>query len=95
MPGFTQPQTSGNTINTAGSNEPVDSSLAQQMHGLVSEAAERVTFHRCELERWERVGRAATRAINELQATDPVAQQAPEGFLAHEQVDAPAEARGW
>jgi hypothetical protein len=86
MQDFSKPQTA---VNAVASNEPVDGSLAQQMHGLVSEASERVTFHRVELERWGRVGRAASLAINELQSATPVAQQAPDGFLDHDQADQP------
>lgn len=61
-----------------------DDALQQQMHASVSEAAERVTFHRVELERWERLGRAAARALRELEYTLPVEKQAPDGFLPNE-----------
>lgn len=71
---------------TAGSvgDTAADEALAKHMHGTVSEAAERVTFFRIELERWERIGRAATRALGELGNHDPVPAQTPDSFLSHE-----------
>lgn len=65
---------------TAPMEQHVDEALAEQLTAQLHEAAERVTFHRCELERWERVGRAAAVALSELQAHSPVAKQAPEDF---------------
>lgn len=62
-------------------NTPRDDEFAKGMHGMLSEAAERVTFHRIEVERWERIGRAATQALQQLQNAAPVAGQAPDGFL--------------
>lgn len=58
-----------------------DDEFAQQMHAVVSEAAERVTFHRIETERWERIGSGAQAALNHLQQASPVAKMAPDGFL--------------
>lgn len=63
------------------SSVPRDDEMAKGMHSAVSEAAERVTFHRIELERWERIGRASQAALNHLQSAMPVAQMTPDGFL--------------
>lgn len=63
-----------------------DEEFKKALHMQVSEAAERVTFHRTEAERWERLGRAGQAALRELEAATPVPQQTPDGFL-H---DAPA-----
>lgn len=60
---------------------PLDESLAQAASEQVQQAAERVTFHRVEMERWERIGRASALALNALQAHSPVVQQDPDGFL--------------
>lgn len=62
--------------------QPRDAMLSEQMAGQAKEAAERVTFHRVELERWERIGRAAAAASNHLNACAPVASQSPEDFYA-------------
>lgn len=79
MPQFDpMPQSVGNA---AGTSAPMDDNLTQQMHTVVSEAAERVTFHRIETERWTRVGRAAQSALQQLGMSDPVAKQAPDDFL--------------
>lgn len=64
-----------------GSNVPRDDEFAEGMHVMASEAAERVTFHRIEIERWDRIGRAAQSALGQLQGADPVPPQTPDGFL--------------
>lgn len=74
----------------ASDSVPRDDELAKGMHSAVSEAAERVTFHRVELERWDRIGRAAQAALNHLQSAAPVAQMTPEGFLQDTSEPAPS-----
>lgn len=62
-------------------NTPRDDEMSRAMQGTLNEAAERVTFHRVELERWERIGRAAAVGLHELQMAQPVEQQAAEHFF--------------
>lgn len=88
MPQFDSPQV------TTGDNGPRDKSLAQQMHAEVSEAAERVTFHRGELERWNRVGRAAGAAVLALENSEPIGQTTPDDFLG-KGVPQPAQGQSW
>lgn len=59
-----------------------DGEVHDQMQNLVAEAAERATFHRVELERWMRVGRAAAAAVSQLQAAEPIGQTVVDDFYA-------------
>lgn len=68
--------------NTVGQSPvPRDEEFGKMLHAAASEAAERVTFHRMEVERWDRIGRAAQAALSHVQNANPVPQQAPDGFL--------------
>jgi hypothetical protein len=57
-----------------------DDEMGEFLEKRVYEAAERVTFHRIELERWGRLGHAAAAGLAELSAHAPVAKQEPEDF---------------
>jgi hypothetical protein len=71
-----------------GQDSPVspDGDVHDRMQSLVAEAAERATFHRVELERWMRVGRAAAAAVNQLQQAEPISQTTVEDFYGRDQV---------
>lgn len=66
--------------------QPVDSSsvderVVKEMHSTVQEAAERLTFHRAEAERWQRIGRAAAAHIVQMNDARPIDQAVPEDFF--------------
>lgn len=71
---------SGGTAGQTAESMELDERVSKDMHGLVQEAAERLTFHRVECERWGRVGEAAASALLRLQSASPVAQASPEQF---------------
>lgn len=70
-----------------------DDEIGKGLQGTLSEAAERVTFHRVELERWQRIGRAAQAGLRELQSVAPVPKQSMDGFL--EDSDGPMPSQGF
>lgn len=77
------PNQTDNTMAGTGATAPEerDRSERERQQKLMHEAAERTTFHRVECERWERIGRAAAHAAQELEAATPVAQCTPEDWL--------------
>lgn len=58
-----------------------DAEMGEQMSAQLNEAADRATFHRVELERWERIGRAAAAGVRELNAQMPVESTSAEDFF--------------
>jgi hypothetical protein len=63
------------------SSTPRDEEMAKALQSQRDEAAERVTFHRVELERWTRIGRAASAGLNHLSTASPVSKMPSDGFL--------------
>jgi hypothetical protein len=62
-----------------------DEEMLASLRGSLNEAAERVTFHECERERWLRIGRASARGLETLQAVAPIAQTTAESFAQWDQ----------
>jgi hypothetical protein len=58
-----------------------DQDMAEGLQLRMSEAAERVTFHSIELERWQRIGRASAAALEHLSEPAPVMKWSAEDFL--------------
>lgn len=57
-----------------------DEKVAEDMISLQREAQERLTFHRVECERWNRIGQAATMALTALQSTVPIEKATAEAW---------------
>jgi hypothetical protein len=65
---------------------PRDEEFGKGAQSMLNEAAERVTFHQIELERWRRIGRASASAVRELNMSAPVPRTTADDFFT-EQAD--------
>lgn len=71
----------GQDAQSVGQEVASDELLRENMASLLREAAERVTFHEIEIERWRRLGRAAAAALREAESCSPVAKTSTEDFF--------------
>ena len=64
---------------------PQDAALMEDVTRRLHEACERVTHHRQEAERWERIARACGAAVNQLETHSPWLELSPGDVMAAHQ----------